>query len=73
MRVACIANRRLELGVGDPLGEEVGGHLRVGHVNERAFAVADATLERVIAAEKVPRPGGGANARAHLVVGQVVR
>ena len=62
-----------ELGLRDPLREEVGRHVRVGHVLEGDLAGAHAVDERVVATEEVLRARGARGGGADGAVGEVVR
>ena len=66
-----VEERDVELVLGNPFGEEVGGHVLVADVLENDLALGDALLEREVAAEEVPRAGWAADAGADLLVGEV--
>ena len=72
MRVARIAERLLEFGRRNPLGEEVRRHLGVRHVFERDLTVLNASLEDGVAPKEMLRARWTADAGGHLLVGQVV-
>ena len=70
-RSGGVADAHFELAPWDTLCEEVGGHLRVGHVAQGDLAVGDPLLECQVATQKVLRACRTANTRADAQVGEV--
>ena len=58
-RVGGVVDAALELLLGDPFRQEIGGHEVVGDLDDAALAVGHAALQRVVAAQEVARARGG--------------
>ena len=54
--VRSVADGAFDLVVRNPLGEEIGGVVRVGDVLEEALVIADTLLKNGVAPEKVLGP-----------------